>query len=82
MQRLVKVQRRNGTIEEMPDWMANDQRLQKKHGWRVIHIPTTVEELKAEVKPFTEATFTESEQPEIVNKRGRPKKDNSIVETK
>ena len=46
MQKLVTVQRKNGTIEEMPDWMANDTRLQKKHGWRVINIPTTVEELK------------------------------------
>lgn len=49
MQKLVKVQRKNGTIEEMPDWMANDTRLQRKHGWRVINIPSTVEELKAEV---------------------------------
>ena len=47
MQKLVTVQRKNGTIEEMPEWMAKDTRLQKNHGWRVINSPTTVEELKA-----------------------------------
>ena len=58
-------------IEEMPDWMAEDQRLQKKHGWRVVYIPKTVEELKAEIKPFEDQPETEQAE---VKRRGRKPK--------
>ena len=77
MQKLVTVQRKNGTIEEMPDWMANDTRLQKKHGWRVINIPTTVEELKAEfhdLEPVNEPVVEQEFISEAPKKRGRPTK--------
>ena len=67
MQKLIKVQRKNGSIEELPDWMANDQKLQRKHGWRVINVPETVEELKAEVHPFEqENNQTDAELVKIV----------------
>jgi len=54
MQKTLTVQRRNGSFEEMPEEMALDARLQKKHGWIVVKVPKTVEELKAVVHPFSE----------------------------
>jgi len=53
MQKTLTVQRRNGNFEEMPEEMALDARLQKKHGWIVVNVPKTVEELKAVVHPFS-----------------------------
>ena len=63
MQKTLTVQRRNGSFEEMPEEMALDPRLQKKHGWIVVNVPKTVEELKAVVHPFADnEVFTEHEQ--------------------
>lgn len=65
MQKMVKVQKRSGEIEDVPEFMLT-ARFLKKHGWRIVNIPTTVEELKAEVENLPK------EEPVI--KRGRPKK--------
>lgn len=64
MQKMVKVQKPSGEIEDVPEFMITTKFL-KKHGWRIVQIPQTVEELKAEVESLKE---------EPVIKRGRPKK--------
>lgn len=63
MQKLVKVQKPSGEIDEVPEFMLTPRFL-KKHGWRVINIPQTVDELKQEVENL----------PKVEAKRGRPKK--------
>lgn len=54
---LVKVQFPSGRFDEMAEHLANNPRLQKKFGFRIISTPATVDELKKEV----------SEKKEIVN---------------
>ncbi len=66
MQKTLTVQRRNGNFEEMPEEMALDARLQKKHGWIVVNVPKTVEELKAVVHPFSVSNEQDIEEQEAV----------------
>ena len=71
MQKTLTVQRRNGNFEEMPEEMALDARLQKKHGWIVVNVPKTVEELKAVVHPFSESVSNEQPIEEQIEEDGQ-----------
>lgn len=46
IEKMVTVQLKNGKMDEKPEFIANDPRLIKKFGWRVIPKIETVEDLK------------------------------------
>lgn len=79
---LVKVQFPSGRFDEMAIHLAEDPRLQKKFGFRIVTMPETVEELKKEIelkKEPSEGVVKEPEkvEPEVkaekVKKSGKPK---------